>query len=264
MLRAMLMRGFGKNLLISGGSGNSAADPIVLTAQSAHDASWTEMEVAKCIYGQLGWHWKMVERVKVNSPQGALERFSCEVRYVEGTNFVTETRNFYFDVSQVNLESAQTTPVCGINLGANIGIGLPYQLEWLHFDSLTDNEADHSGLGVTVGYSAPNTKFTLYFYNKGNAEIDGIAQPEKIEREFESVCRDLFSVNPGAVMIAEDSQVNLMIRSFDIGGEYSVVALSTLRNHFFKLRATIESLNLEYQVDCFLDSLGLTISVAQY
>ena len=54
MLRAMLMRDFGKDLLISGGYGNSATDPIVLTAQSAHDASWTEMEVAKCIYGQLG------------------------------------------------------------------------------------------------------------------------------------------------------------------------------------------------------------------
>lgn len=264
MLRAMLMRDFGKDLLISGGYGNSATDPIVLTAQSAHDASWTEMEVAKCIYGQLGWHWKMVERVKVNSPQGALEKFSCEVRYAEGANLVTETRNFYFDVSQINLEAAQTTPVCGVNLGANIGIGLPYQLEWLHFDSLTDNETDHSGLGVTVGYSAPNTKFTLYSYNKGNAEIDGIAKPEKIEAEFQTVCCDLLTVNPNAVMIAENSQVNLMIRSFSIGSAYSVVALSTLRNNFYKLRATIDSLNLEYQVDCFRDSLGLTISIAKY
>lgn len=264
MLRAMLMRDFGKDLLISGGYGNSAADPIVLTAQSAHDASWTEMEVAKCIYGQLGWHWKLVERVKVNSPQGALEKFSCEVRYAEGTNLVTETRNFYFDVSQVNLENSQTTPVCGVNLGADIGIGLPYQLEWLHFDSLTDNEADHAGLGVTVGYSAPNTKFTLYFYNKGNTEIDGYSQPEKIENEFQSVCSGLLTVNPNAVMIAENSQINLMIRSFSIESAYSVVALSTLRNHFFKLRATIDSLNLEYQVDCFRDSLGLTISIAKY
>lgn len=264
MLRAMLMRDFGKDFLISGGFGNNAADPIILTAQSAHDASWTEMEVAKCRYGQHGWHWKMVERVKVNGPQGDLERFSCEVMYVEDDKLVTETRSFYFDVSQISLDDdAQTTPVCGVNLGANIGMGLPYQLEWFHFDGLIDNEGDHPGLGVSVAYSAPNTKATLYVYNKGDAEIDGIVQPEKLEEEFQSACCDLLTVHPNAVMTLENYQVNLMIRSYRIGDAYTVVALSTARNHFFKLRATICPVNLKYQFDCFQYSLVFIFSIAR-
>lgn len=45
MLKEMLLRDFGKNLKISGGLGNSDADPIVLDAQSAHDASWTQWKL---------------------------------------------------------------------------------------------------------------------------------------------------------------------------------------------------------------------------
>lgn len=263
MLRAMLMRDFEKDLLISGGFGNIAADPIILTAQSAHDASWTEMEVAKCIYGQLGWHWKMLERSKVNGPQGALERLSCEVRYVDDDQFVTETRSFYFDVSQVSLDQAQTTPVCGVNLGAATGMGLPYQLGWFHFDSLIDNEDNHPGLGVSVAYSAPNTKVTLYVYNKGDAAIDGVAQPEKLEEEFQSACRDFLTLNPTAEAIAENSSSNLMFRSFDVGSAYSVVTLSTAGNHFFKLRATLDPANEKYTFDCFWESVNLILAIAR-
>lgn len=49
MLREMLLRDFGVDLKISGGSGNSIDDPMTLEAQTAHDASWTEMEVARCV-----------------------------------------------------------------------------------------------------------------------------------------------------------------------------------------------------------------------
>lgn len=263
MLRAMLMNDFGKDILISGGFGNNATDPIILSAQSPHDASWSEMEVAKCIYGQLGWHWKMLDRAKVDGPQGALERLSCEVRYVEEEQFVTETRSFYFDVSQISLDDeAQTTPICGVNLGADTGMGLPYQLGWFHFDSLIDNEVDHPGLGASVAYSAPNTKATLYVYNKGDAEIDGVAQPEKLEKEFQLACRDFLTLNPSAEAIAENFSSNLMFRSFGVGSAYSVVTLSTAGNHFFKLRATLDRSNVKYKFDCFLESVNLILSLA--
>jgi hypothetical protein len=111
MLREMLLRDFGKDLKISGGTGNSIEDPIALDPQSPHDASWTEMEVARCIYGRLGWHWRAIDR----SRAGKIEKLSCEVRYAEGDEVVTEKRAFYFDVSSIGLNDQDVTPACGFN-----------------------------------------------------------------------------------------------------------------------------------------------------
>lgn len=48
-LREMLLKDFGKDLPISGGFGQSAEDPIVLTSKSAMDAATTQLEVARCV-----------------------------------------------------------------------------------------------------------------------------------------------------------------------------------------------------------------------
>jgi len=262
MLRQMLKDDFGKDLRISGGFGNKPADPIVVEPQSAHDASWTELEVVRCIYrGSGGWRWRMIGRSRVEDAQTIIEKLSCDVWFVKGDQNITQKRNFYFDISQVNIEGAQTTPDCFINVGLGTGMVLPYQLGWCHFNKLTTLEIDHPGLGVTVQYSSPDTKLTVYIYNKGEAVIDGIAEPEKLSEEFLSVWGDILAVNPSVKEIAEKVSPNLIFRSFDVEGAYSVVTLSTAGNHFIKLRATLDKADERYTVECFWESVNALLAV---
>jgi hypothetical protein len=263
MLREMLKRDFGKEFQISGGFGNSVDDPILLDSRSGSEASWTEMEVARCIYGGLSCHWRLLSRTRVQDSNRPIERFTCEVKYAEGDEIVTEKRSFYFDLSVVeDVGSQDVTPVAGFNVGGGTGMGLPYQLEWLHFDSLVDNEADCPGLGVSVAYSAPSTKATIYIYNKGVDVVDGERHSEQLEDEFASATRDLLAVNPDARQVSEKFASNLLFRAFEFGSAYSIVTLSTVGNHFFKVRATLDPAHDKYTFDCLWDSVNRILSMA--
>jgi hypothetical protein len=258
MLREMLLRDFGKDLKISGGTGNSIEDPITLDPQSPHDASWTEMEVARCIYGRLGWHWRAIDR----SRAGKIEKLSCEVRYAEGDEVVTEKRAFYFDVSSIGLNDQDVTPACGFNLGAGTGMGLPYQLGWFHFDQLTNNEETQAGMGVSAAYSAPSTKATVIIYNKGLASIES-GNDDLLSSEFDSAVADILAVYPDAKKIAARHDSNLLFAAFDIGTAYSMVTLSAVGNHFFKVRATIDPSSEKYTFDCLWVSVNTILSMTK-
>ena len=258
MLREMLLRDFGKDLKIAGGTGNSIDDPITLDAQSPHDASWTEMEVARCIYGSLGWHWRAIDR----SRAGQIEKLSCEVRYAEGDEVVTEKRSFYFDVSNIGLNEQEVTPSCGLNLGAGTGMGLPYQLGWFHFDQLTNSEEAHAGMCVSVAYSAPSTKTTVYVYNKGLANIVS-SNEELLSSEFASATADILSVYPNAKQIAERRDNNLMFSAFEIETAYSIITLSAVGGHFFKVRATLDPSNEKYTFECLWESVNTILSMTK-
>lgn len=191
MLKELLLREFGKDFKISGGAGSSVEDPIIVEVQSPHEASWIEMEVANCIYSRLGCHWRAVGRSKLLSGSKHIEKLSCEVQYIDGDQLISEYRSFYFDLSNVEMGEREITPVCGFNLGANTDMGLPYQLGWLHFTGLMNNEETEAGMGVSVAYSAPTTQATVYVYNKGVADIAS-GNKGQLEAEFASAKRSSY------------------------------------------------------------------------
>ncbi len=262
MLKELLLRDFGKDLKISGGTGNSVDDPIIIEVESPHDASWIEMEVASCIYVRLGWHWRAVERTKLEEGGKHIEKLSCEVKYIEGDQLVTETRNLYVDLSFVDMGEQEITPTCGFNLGANTGMGLPYQLGWFHFDGLTNNEEAQAGMGVSAAYSAPTTQATVYVYNKGMADIKSRNEGQLVA-EFTSARNELLAVNVGANQVAERLDDNLLFAAFEMGAAYSIITLSAVGNHFFKIRATVDPSNEKYTFDCLWDSVNTMLAMTK-
>lgn len=256
MIRELLLQDFGKDLKVSGGMGNSIDDPIIIDSQSPHDASWTKLEVIRCIYARMGWHWRVQERSRV----GALEKLSCEVKYAEGDQVITEKRNFYFELSKIDINNEEVTPACGVNLGGGTGMGLPYELGWLHFDQLTNYEENHPGLGVSAAYGAPFTKATIFVYNKGLQEINSGSE-SLLEQEFESAMSDVVSAHSDAVKIAERRDGNVFFSAFEIGSAYSIVTLSVVGGHFFKVRATLERPEERYAFECLWDSVNLILSM---
>lgn len=258
MLKELLLRDFGKDLKIAGGTGSSIEDPIIVDVHSPHEASWIEMDVANCIYSRLDWHWRAVGRSKLLVGGKHIEKLSCEVKYIEGAQLVSENRSFYFDLSNVEMGQQEITPSCGFNLGANMGMGLPYQLGWFHFAGLTNNEEAEAGMGVSAAYSAPTTQATVYVYNKGMADITS-----GLEAEFASAKKDLLVIHEGAKQVAERFDDNLLFAAYEIGTAYSIVTLSVVGDHFFKVRATVNPSNEKYTFDCLWDSVNTILAMTK-
>lgn len=121
---------------------------------------------------------------------GRIEKMSCEIKFIEGDQVITETRNFYFDLSAVRLQSDEVLPNTYVSLGDRFGVSLPWQLGWFHFDRLIDNETDNPGLGMSVAYSAPEAKLMIYAYDKEQSQTI-IDQPdESVLKEFNQATKD--------------------------------------------------------------------------
>jgi hypothetical protein len=254
-LRQMLLRDFKKKLPISGGFGQSVDEPIVITTPDPEDAALTQLEVARCIYGFNGRYWRLIERTAVPTDLRRIEKMSCEIKFIEDDQVITETRNFYFDLSAVELRSDKTLPNTTIPLGDRFGVRLPWQLGWFHFDRLIDNETDNPGLGMSVSYSAPEAKLMVFAYDKGQSQAI-IAQPdESAAEEFNQSTRDFEVMHPNAEILREYDHRGVRFKTYDENNVFSVVLLAPFRDFFFKLRLTLDSANEAYMFECAWSSV---------
>jgi hypothetical protein len=249
-LREMLLKDFDKDLPISGGFGQSADDPIILTSKNPMEAATTQLEVARCVYGINGWYWRAIERLPVEGPMGRVEKLTSEVKYAEGDQIITEKRSFYFDLSEVDLPMAEALPGARVPLGHPAQLGLPWQLGWFHFDGLINNEEMSPGLGLSVAYSAPMAKMTIYAYDKEMSKSilddpDGSALAE-----YHQAISDFESMNPSATVMREHEEAGTRLKLYESGDTLSAVLVAPFRNFFFKLRLTLEASNEPFMVDC--------------
>lgn len=261
MLRELLKADYGIDLPISGGDGNSKSEPIVIEADTARVASRIQMEVARCIYASLGYHWRAVGKEILGTPTGTLEKLICEVKFPEGDLIVTERRAFYFDIDKVEVEPGKGTPPCRISLGDAYPIDLPFQIGWFHFTGLTDNEQQSPGMGISIAYSAPYTKATIYLYNNQLPEIHYRETMDLFVSEFDSAVDDFLTMNPKATQLAESRKDNMIFKSFSVGSAYAIVMLSTINNLFFKVRVTKDGSKDSYVFKCLMESLSYMAAI---
>jgi len=249
-LKQMLLDDFGKSLPIAGGLGQSVDEPIRITTSDPVEAGLAQLEIARCIYGINGWYWRATESTTVPSSTGALEKFSSEVKYVEGDKIITEKRNFYFDISGVDISPGQQLPDVHVPIPRTAGLELPWQLGWFHFDGLIDNEIDHPGLGLSVAYSAPEAKMTIYVYDKGMGEQIKFQPGAAAKLEYLQALSDFESMNPAAKQIREHEDGDVRLKIYDSGEVLSAVLVAPFQNQFFKLRLTLEAIDEPFMVEC--------------
>jgi hypothetical protein len=237
-LRDMLYRDFGYELKITGGFGQSRNDPIVITDSNPDIASVTEMLVLRGIGKGRGVLWKTSARTLMNHEGAQLEQVKIETKTVSGTEITTQRENYYFDVSTAIFQS-ESLPTASAFKHPEIELAFPYEIGWLHFDSLTDNEKLKNGLGQTIAYGAPGIKATIYVYDKGYGDILKDDNINILKNEFESSISDLMRINPGAKTLSEASNDNGFFQQrFLIGEDISIVALMLRKGKFVKLRTT--------------------------
>lgn len=249
-LQAQLKADFGKDLPISGGLGQTVLDPIKVVAADRDLASVTMLDVMRCIYGSLCWHWQVVQWDTASAETDHIEKVTALVKHARGMDVITERRSLYFDLSAVKDGTAGRHTIPIVRLPLPTRMNLPRQIGWFHFDGLIDNTAVSRGLGVSVAYSAPHAKMTIFVYDKGlrdsiQTDPDGCAK-----LEFEQAVLEFESMTSEAIVIHEQEERGVRIRLFETEGVTHAVAMAPFNGYFFKLRMTQEDSHEKFLVDC--------------
>jgi len=237
-LREMLKRDFGLELMISGGYGQSLDDPIIVLNSNPIDASMTEMHILRAIGKGRGILWKTLARTPVENDRLSLEQIKIETKEVTASEIITKRENYYFDVSMA-VARGEFLPTVIAFSDKRSKLGLPYELGWLHYEGMTDNEPAAAGLGQSIAYDAPGIKATIYVYDKKRPDIPSDIDASVVRNELGVAVSDLMKLHPTASPLGDFSKIKtLLIRTFKIDGDVSVVALGVFRDKFIKLRIT--------------------------
>lgn len=237
-LRDMLKRDFGLDIKIAGGNGQSRDDPIIILNSNQFDASMTEMHILRAIGKGRGILWRTVKRISLENNRVSTEQIKIETKEVTPSEIITQLENYYFDVSKATVPG-KLLPKVITYLDSRTKLGLPYELGWLHYDGMTDNEPTDAGLGQSIYYGAPGIKATIYVYDKDIIEIPSDIDSSVVRNEFEVAVSDFMEINPVASSFSGLSKSKtLLLQSFKIDDDIGVVALGVFRGKFIKLRIT--------------------------
>ncbi len=256
MLREQIKRDFGLDLPISGGNGGSIEDAVVIETDEISEVSWVEMQVLRVVLGIRGWHWRCFDKQIVMSEKGELiEKVKFEAKYIKDDLVSIDKRNFYFNLKNLKIDDKKFTPLPSISL-RNLSMVLPYQIGWLHYDSLIDNEAEYPGMGVSVAYSMPNSKATIYVYDKLEKLIDSKDNPTQFEREFDGAVSDFMAMNSNMGEPTYHKSAGVLSCVFVADANYSIICLGTYANKYVKLRLSSDDSLEAYKFHCIQDSTG--------
>lgn len=170
-----------------------------------------------------------------------------ETKRLTSTEVVTEETNHYFDVSALRSKDAgahdQRQAVMPGYVDPATGILFPYEIGWMHLDKVVENESAHPGLGLTISYTALNITASVYVYSRNIKPFPEMFDLEFLSAEFDAAS-DLPGFNPG-VRLADDRTLavssggtSYLWQAFEIGAHQSVLALTTARRNYVKLRMT--------------------------
>jgi hypothetical protein len=124
------------------------------------------------------------------------------------------------------------------------GIFFPYEIGWTHLDKVVENESAHPGLGLTISYTALNITASVYVYSRNIKPFPEMFDLDFVSAEFDAAASDLPGFN-SSVRSADDRALavsrggtSYLWRAFEIGAHQSVLALTTARRNYVKLRMT--------------------------
>ena len=251
MLRDLLLKDFGLDLPIAGGSGRNAEDPIVIATDSLYLAVEAQDSIAACLFG--GQQWRLVAK-QADPVRPAVECCHYEIRFIDGDKLVAEPRQLYFDTRSLKLAPGRSTPACGFGLGERFGFGLPAQFGWLHF--LRMGPVDQPAGGLRLDYAARQTEVSLTLY----PAPEGQPTETGLQAELEQALADLRTEFPGLQPASENKGANLRYLSFDAGQRFSALALTSYQSHYCRIRLTLAESAIGQDFQCLMDSLSAMLS----
>ena len=254
-IRALLNRDFGYDPKISGGTGKKD-DPIRLESMTLTDAANTEMKILTSIGIGRNVLWRVLEREMVDHAERVIELVRLHVRWFEKTEVVTLTESYYFDLTETGAR-ATTLSMPSIHL-PRAAWTIPFELGWLHFQSITDNESRERGAGCTLTYGASGAKATIFVYEP-NGTTRGVSG--SLHAEMMAATDDIRKSHPDIESLGEPSPYGpFSLRSFLAGEDASLLAIAERGTSFIKVRLTfVDGLEMRQMVGESLRALATVI-----
>ena len=251
-LRALLIRDWGLDLPIRGGFGQSRDDPIVVDCSDPVVAAKTQTLVLQGLGRGRGVFWRCLGRNFLGSEWPSIEQFKIETVELTASEVITQTENYYFDLSMMIAKSGASAIKPAICYAEKSGLSFPYEIGWLHFDEMIDNEHNAPGLGVTLRYGAPGIKGTIFVYDRQRDVPSDINDPW-IQTEFEQAAVDISTIYSD-VAPWPDPLPNgaYRVRYLALGGnaqDATVLWMTVARGKLVKARLT-------WDRDRFIDKVG--------
>jgi hypothetical protein len=266
-LKQLLLRDWGTDLPICGGFGQNRDDPIIVTATDPLNVAQTEMLVLRGLGRGREVFWRMLGRSLLGSTSLGLEQLKIEVVQLTADQIITTREKYYFDTRACISANGAVTETVLVSYSDASGLVFPYEIGWLHFNSLTEYEAATPGLGVGLGYGAPGIKGTIYVYDQERRDIPDAMGAPWLHTEFESSSDALTStqnVEPCPDLPVTDG---VRMRLYSMGEEAhdaTVLWMTTARGKIIKARATW---NRDRFIDDvarnFLKSISVTVGLSK-
>ncbi len=231
-LHDLLLRDWGTKLPIRGGYGQSREDPIIVTTPDLESVALTQVLTLRgqITHALLGDKWP------------GIEQFKIETIELTDTQIVTQTENYYFDVSaMIAAHRRWQLPPVIVHHDVS-GLTFPFEIGWLHFDNSENNELHAPGMGHGLHYKAPGIICSLYVYDRGRTDIPDDVTDDVIQTEFESAASDIATARPNFAAYPDQATRQDCLERYysvgDAGGEASLLLLTASRGRFIKARVT--------------------------
>jgi hypothetical protein len=242
-LHDLLLRDWGTDLPIRGGYGGSREDPIVITATDADDVATTRLLTLKGLGRGRRIFWRTIAHTLLDDPRPGIEQFKIETARLTDTQIITQTENYYFDVSaMIAAQQRWLSPRVVVHHDVS-GLAFPFEIGWLVFDGATNYEPHAPGLGYSVCYKAPGITATLYVYDRGMTTIPDDVAESAVQDEFERAAGEIATAQPDLHVAWADHPKNpdCLERYYRVGDDWrraSLLWLTTTRRRFLKARVT--------------------------
>jgi len=98
-LKKLIFKDFGLNLPISGGTGNSIEQPIIIDIDGRRDYTSIEYSVLNCIGIGRRIKWKILMQELIGHQGKMIDKIKIETTELTETEIITQIENYYFDIT---------------------------------------------------------------------------------------------------------------------------------------------------------------------
>ena len=246
-LAERIRKDFGFEVSVIGGKG-SRTDPWYIIDPDGERAALHAMQLLTVFSGLQNALWRLDKAHAIEEAPGQLRVVMERIR-VQDENVLAERVPYFFQFDM---------PAAGVNLPEvlgcvqpEVGLALPYQLGWLHYQGTTESmPLDVSGTGYAAPYGAPGIEATIFLYRSASAAPDPTQPENKLDAqdiaiEFAEADR-VFQLHSGCMPIGEERSVQPELARLPwstrtymaTDGGTAYLMLTAAGDHFIKVRMT--------------------------
>ena len=235
-----IRRDFGFEVSVIGGSG-SRTNPWYIIEPDSERAALHAMQLLTAFSSIQNALWRADRLQPVEDAPDQLRVVIERIRF-QDEKVIAERVPYYF---QFDMPATRVNPLVVLGcVQPQVGLVLPYQLGWLHYQGTTESmPLDVSGTGYAAPYGAPGIDATVYLYRNEGALAGYDLDVQDIANEFADADR-ILQIHSGSMAIGEEQTVHpdrarlpWKIRDYtSTEGGTAFLMLTAAGDHFIKVR----------------------------